>query len=129
MVATSNNKCICVLLVRPFLSFEHCNSYLLFIYPEGNFCLNRTMILLRQQLTPALLLLLSFLVLSSSFATTWTVATPGPSFPGLNSPLLLWSLTPQLRDKETENYCIPSQWIVPAKKPLWYFSVSSPKLT
>ena len=81
------------------------------MYPEGNFCLNGTMILLRQQLIPALLLL-SCLVLSSSFATTWTVAKPGPSFPGLNSPLLLWNMTPKLRDKETENYCIPSQWIV-----------------
>lgn len=85
------------------------------------------MILLRQQLIPALLLLLSCLVLSK--ATTWTAAKPGPSFPGLNSPVLLWNLTPKLRDKETENYCIPSQWTVPAKKPLWYFSVFSPKLT
>ena len=77
----------------------YCNSYWLFIYPEANFCLNRTMILLREQLIPALLLSLS---LAQLFATTRTVAIPGPSFPGLNSPFLLWNLTPKLRDKETE---------------------------
>lgn len=55
LVATYNNKYIYDVLVRPSLSFDHCNSIcFLFILKETLFCLNSTMILVRQQLSPAL---------------------------------------------------------------------------